>query len=424
MQVPRKVDQPHLDIGSNSHRHVRALFTADEDDLTQSFGASQPERDVGNTSILSHEQVPDFLKSSEQKVLEGIKSVIGDRTASESQLQFAPQWILQKAIDKELSEYRRNVEEIDIRTLPRDANIISSHHFFQIKHDGQEGSLKLKCRLVPHGNRDKDKDSIRSDSSTAQFHIIRIVLSIAAILSLKLATIDIKSAYLQGEDLPRDIYIRPPKGWGSRPKMVWKLLKPAYGLRESGRIWQLTVERWMQSRDLFQVPGLQQLFIRRDDQGCISLAIAKVVDDFLIAGSNSAIRDFHNAISGRFTVGRFITGQSLIFNRLHISQEDSFTVHFNMKEYVQTIRPLDIPRHRRKDQNSRCTKEELSSFLGLTVSLNYLGHGFLPQASFAASHLQQMVGRLTVSCLVTANKALSEIKALDPSIVYKCPQRT
>ena len=90
-----------------------------------------------------------------------------------------------------------------------------------------------------------------------------------------------------------------------------------------------------------------------------------------------------------------------------------------MKEYLQTVQPLNISRHRRKEQNSKCTKEDISRFLGLTGSLNYLGHGILPQASFAASHLQQMVGRLTVSCLVTANKTLAEIKNLDPSLVYK-----
>ena len=180
MKTPRKLDQPQLDIGSNSLRQVKALFTAETDDLTQSFEPPQPEKSVGSTPIISHQQVPHFLQSSEQKILEEIRSVIGDRTASESILQFAPRWILQKAIDKELSEYRRNIEEVDIRILPRDANIISSHHFFQIKHDGQEGSLKLKCRLVPHGNPDRDKDSIRSDSSTAQIHVIRIVLSIAA----------------------------------------------------------------------------------------------------------------------------------------------------------------------------------------------------------------------------------------------------
>ena len=120
----------------------------------------------------------------------------------------------------------------------------------------------------------------------------------------------------------------------------------------------------MFSHGLLQVPGLQQLFIRRDKEGCVDLAIAKVVDDFLISGTNAAIHSFHDAISERLTVGRFITGQSLIFNRLHISQQDSFSVHFNMREYIQTIRPLDIPRHRRKDQNSKCTKKKFPASWG------------------------------------------------------------
>ena len=204
-QIPRRVEQPVLDIGPTSLRHVRSLLVADKDSLNDSFDPPCPEKDVGVTQIVSPDQLPKMLQSSEQKVLREIKDVIGVRTASEHSLQFAPQWILQKAIDNERDEYRKHVNEVDIRTLPRDANIISSHHFFQVKHDGHEDSLKLKCRLVLHGNRDKHKDSIRSDSSTAQFAVIRIVLSFAAILSLNLATIDIKSAYLQGEDLGRDI---------------------------------------------------------------------------------------------------------------------------------------------------------------------------------------------------------------------------
>ena len=106
--------------------------------------------------------------------------------------------------------------------------------------------------------------------------------------------------------------MRPSKGWASSLKVVWKLLKPAYGLVESDRIWQLTVERWMKSQKPVQIPGLQQLFIRRDDKGCIILAVAKVVDDFLIADTPSAIQDFHKEIARRFTVGLFLQGQALI----------------------------------------------------------------------------------------------------------------
>ena len=68
-------------------------------------------------------------------------------------------------------------EELHIRDIPKNANLISSHCFFQIKFDGHDKKLKLKCRLVPHGNKDKEKDNIRSDSSTAQFTVIRALLT-------------------------------------------------------------------------------------------------------------------------------------------------------------------------------------------------------------------------------------------------------
>lgn len=45
---------------------------------------------------------------------------------------------------------------------------MSSHHFFQIKKDGEEDKLKLKFRLVRHGNRDSEKDQKRTDSFSTQ----------------------------------------------------------------------------------------------------------------------------------------------------------------------------------------------------------------------------------------------------------------
>lgn len=52
----------------------------------------------------------------------------------------------------------------------------------------------LKGRLVPHGNRDEDKGTVRKDSTTAQFTINRTVLSLSELLRFNLAFVDIKSA--------------------------------------------------------------------------------------------------------------------------------------------------------------------------------------------------------------------------------------
>ena len=423
---PKRVDDPSKDV------HVSCLGTAGRAllsnnnqvklDLNTPHNPPRPDKDIGSIDVLPPPSLPIDLKSTEQKLLYDIKQVIGDKPVSEFRLQFAPRWLIDKAINNEKQNYKlaKAYEEVPLSSLAKDANIITSHHFFEVKFDGLLEMLKLKCRLVPHGNKDRDKESLRTDSATAQFPIIRIVISTSVILGFKLAFIDIKSAYLQAGDLPRLIYVKPPPGWAP-PGMVWRLLKPAYGLVESGRLWLLAIERWFSTVGIFEVPGLPQLFAKRDANGHLILIIAKVIDDLIIAGEPEVTDQFHRDISAKFKVGRYLTDPEAIFNRLNISTKPNGDVEISMEEYLSTIQPIDIPRDRRKQQHELCTKREMKAFLGLTGSLNFLGHGVLPQASFMASHLQQCVGRLTVAHLCTANKCLQEIKSLRPMLLYKKP---
>ena len=151
----------------------------------------------------------------------------------------------------------------------------------------------------------------------------------------------------------------------------------------------------------------------------IVLAIAKVVDDFLIAGSPSYIEQFRQNLQQRFEIGSFVTGRKLVFNRLLITQDEDYTVHIHMREYMETIKPIDITQDRRRQVQDGCSTDELREYQGLTGSLNFLGHGVLPHAAFAASLLQQLIPRLKVEHLLTANKMLANIKDLDPTLTYR-----
>lgn len=193
-----------------------------------------------------------------------------------------------------------------------------------------------------------------------------------------------------------------------------------YILCESGRIWQLVIDGWLKSQDLEEVPGLPQIFIRLVD-GIIVLALCKVVDDILIVGSAEHIHEFYTALSEKFTVGRMHMDQTVIFNGLRIARESNVDVVYDMEEYFNSITTIDITRDRRKQSNSPCTDQENRRFFSLTGSLNWLGHGVLPQASFAASHLQQMMGNLTNSFLITANKVLLELNSLQSKATIKHP---
>jgi Reverse transcriptase (RNA-dependent DNA polymerase) len=171
------------------------------------------------------------LHATEQSILLRIQAAIGDSDVSASQLQWVPQWILDKAVKGEQTNYLTACSPVHFRDLPAQSNAISSHFFFSIK-QSSDGHLKLKCRMVPHGNRDREKAGLRTDSSTAQFGTIRLLLSLTVLLNLRLSSIDISGAYLQAEPLTRDIFVRPPPGWAPSG-IVWKMLRPAYGLVEA-----------------------------------------------------------------------------------------------------------------------------------------------------------------------------------------------
>ncbi len=77
--------------------------------------------------------------------------------------------------------------------------------------------------------------------------------------------------------------------------------------------------------------------------------MAKVVDDFLLAGSPQEITRLHAAISERFLVSQFSTNGPFTFNRLHITKHDNFDIEVSMKEYLKTIEPPELSKDRHKE---------------------------------------------------------------------------
>ena len=216
--------------------------------------------------------------------------------------------------------------------------------------------------------------------------------------------------------------MRPPDSFIKQPGELWKLNKPAYGLVESGRLWQLTIEPWMLDEyGLEPVPGIPQIFFKKNSERVPDLVIAKVVDDLLIAGSELEVEQFKKKISKRFQLGRFMTDKSLVFYRIHIKQNENFDIEASMSEYLTTIHPLEISRERRKEHDEKATENELKLLLGLTGKLDFIGHGCLPIAAFAASYLQQKISDLKVSHLREANSVLKEIQQVEPKLLFLSP---
>ena len=94
------------------------------------------------------------------------------------------------------------------------------------------GELGVKARLCVRG--DQEKSTHRTDSPTVHKDSINLFYMLAAHYRWEIQTADIKCAFLQGESIDRDIFLKPPKERYVKG-ILWKMKKPAYGLTDASR---------------------------------------------------------------------------------------------------------------------------------------------------------------------------------------------
>jgi Reverse transcriptase (RNA-dependent DNA polymerase) len=236
-------------------------------------------------------------------------------------------------------------------------------------------------------------------------------------LGFRLGTIDVVAAFLQSGPLLRPVFIRLPRGWCTSGTL-WKLLKPAYGLVESGRLWQIEVEKWIFSRGFVIIPGAPQVFVFRKD-GDIIMILAKVVYDILCCSSPKNIRQFHDDLAKTYELNPLTVDEPTRFAGMQLSQDEDGSVHIDVAQYLNMCDNWDVSAARRKQEDSGCSPDERAAFRTLCGRMSYLGATGMPLAAFAASHLQQQLGDLRVRHLRDANVMLRSLRSLNPKLLYQ-----
>jgi hypothetical protein len=155
--------------------------------------------------------------------------------------------------------------------VPRGCKVRKGRPVFHLKRNEKGEPVRWKVRLVFKGfEQIYGRDYTSTTSPTARMESWRILLHIAACKGWDVQQIDVKTAFLYGL-LPDNEtqYMQQPIGFEEPGKetWVWRLKRGLYGMKQSGRIWNKTMNEAMLSWALRVFPRNRASIIASDPKG-------------------------------------------------------------------------------------------------------------------------------------------------------------
>ena len=192
------------------------------------------------------------------------------------------------AMDTEMEMLKLN-NTFTLTELPPNKSIVGGRWVYTLKGDPE--NPMYKARYVAKGySQVEGIDYHETFSPTARMETVRSLVQLSCQNDLLLHQMDVKSAYLHAP-IEEEIYIRIPPGYESEnPKQVWKLSKSLYGLKQSGRNWNMTLHEHLKDHEFIQSKSDPCLFIRKVGESDIVYLLVWV-DDIIIASSDSSLMD-------------------------------------------------------------------------------------------------------------------------------------
>ena len=271
------------------------------------------------------------------------------------------------------------------------------------------GKMEPKARLCARGC--EDVEDVPTDSPTCERDNVRLILSIAATFNWNINSIDFKSAYLQGEDLDREIILVPPKE--AETSKLWKLKKCVYGINDAGKKWYNELRKCLLALGT-QVSQLDQaMFYTHTEEELLGVLLLHV-DDTLWIGDETFRSTIIDPLKARFLVSAEETDELRYLGLSLKGIPNEFTL--NLEHYAKLVKEIDVLPKRESDDT--LTGEETKKLRILSGQLNWLSTQGRPDLAFNSCQVACSIKSATVKDLKYANKTVRMAKGLDYKLTY------
>lgn len=210
---------------------------------------------------------------------------------------------------------------------------------------------------------------------------------------------DIKSAFSQGTELSRDIYIRPPPEANCKGTL-WKLKKCVYGLADASIVVQAGGK--MSKVD-------PAVFFWTDQDCKVTGVLACHVDGFIWGGTQSFSQTVIPHLRSAFQVGRE-EDHNFCYVGIDFVSADKI-VQMHQENYIQHMQPIPVNPSRAAEFDSSLTEEEKNQLRSKIGQILWVARQSRPDVMFDVSNLASKLKDATVQAIHEANRIVCKLKS-------------
>ena len=309
---------------------------------------------------------------------------------------------------KELNDFD-NYDVYEVVDRPQGVNIIDTQ-WVLVEKERMDGSKVTKARLCMRGDQELNKHLIPVDSPTTNKISVRLLLTLAVALGWDVSTADIERAFLQTEDLARDVFVRPPVEMGLPRDKVLKLNRAAYGLLDASRSFFLKQAREFANVNFMPLKFDPATFVNKPSRDAMLVAAAAVhVDDALNVGEKEVVEEAQKKMSEKLTYGSI---EQLPFRFLGVNMRRGTEgeLILDQQHYVNSLELPDTAVLNKFQKQDVLPDDLQSDFRSIASKLNMLSGSCRPDFVFGAKFLTTRYGKATKSDFTMAVKMLKKAK--------------
>lgn len=384
-----------------------------------------PTRDRNAPSYLKDYQCKTEHTEDEQDVDYFYRAVFGvPKTYTEAMSSERSQkWT--KAMEEEMSSLEEN-KMFTLCTLPEGKRVVGGRWVFAVK-ENPDQSETFKARYVAKGySQVEGIDYKETFSPTASMTSVRMLIQEAAQDDLVLHQMDVKTAYLHAP-MDYEVYMEQPEGFEveSTERLVCKLNKSLYGLKQSGRNWNKLLHDHLVENGFDQNAADNCVYEKQSEGEKVVLIIW--VDDLIIAASsNVLISEVKEMLKKRFKMKDL--GELKHFLGIDFTQckgEVRMSQSRHIGKVLQRFGMSDCklrstPCEQKLNFDEEGEVVDATGYREMIGSLIYIMTSTRPDLSWVVSKLSQHLAQPKQQHWVTAKQVLRYLKGtIEHELCYK-----